>query len=84
MKIRPRIVELKVPILTGEESTLTVGEWQVAVGDRVTIDQDLVELSSENETFNFPSPLDGILVAVEAETGESVEPGQVLAQVEMD
>ncbi|NLW46573.1 MAG: hypothetical protein GXY86_04465 [Firmicutes bacterium] len=84
MKIRPRNIELKVPLLTGEETLITVGEWILEVGGRVEIDQDLVELSSENESFMLPSPIDGTLIAIEAETGDKVEPGQVLAVIEMD
>jgi 2-oxoglutarate dehydrogenase E2 component (dihydrolipoamide succinyltransferase) len=84
MKIRPRIIELKVPLLTGEETLITVGEWILKVGARVEIDQDLVELSSDDESFMLPSPIDGTLIAIEAESGDKVEPGQVLAIIEMD
>ncbi|NLY74426.1 MAG: hypothetical protein GX075_03900 [Firmicutes bacterium] len=83
MKIKPRFVELKVPLLTGDETLMTVGEWLVTVGDPVEIDQDLVELIFDDETFRLPSPLDGVLVAIETETGLMVEPGQVLAILEM-
>lgn len=84
MKIKPRTIELKVPLLTGDETLLTIGEWMVGVGERVEIDQDLVELTSDNESFMFPSPTDGILIAIEAESGDKVEPGQILAIIEMD
>lgn len=84
MRIKPRTVEIKVPLLTGEESLLTVGKWLVAVGEEVEIDQDLVELASDNETFMLPSPLDGKLIAIEAETEDRVEPGQLLAIIEME
>jgi len=83
MKIKPQYVELKVPLLTGDETLMIVGKWLVSVGDPVEIDQDLVELVFGGETFKLPSPLDGALVTIEAETGLMVEPGQVLAILEM-
>ncbi len=84
MIIKPRIVNLKVPLLNGEESLLTVKKWLVAVGEQVEIDQDLVELDFNDELYLLPSPLDGKLISIEAETEEKVEPGQVLATIEMD
>lgn len=84
MKIRPKTVQLKVPFLTGAETIFTVGKWLVSVNGQVEIDQDLVELACETESFMFPSPIDGTLVTIEAETGEMVEPGQVLAIIETD
>lgn len=84
MKNKPKTIELKVPLLTGDETLFTVGEWVVGVGDLVEIDQDLVELTSENESFMLPSPIDGTLIAIEAESGDKVEPGQVLAIIELN
>lgn len=84
MKLKPRIVELKVPLLTGEDPLMTVRHWLVTAGAQVEIDQDLVELDIDGEPFLLPSPLDGKLIAIEAENGEMVEPGQILALVEAD
>ncbi len=84
MKIKPRTVELKVPLLDGEESLLTIGKWIVTEGEYIEIDQDLVELISDNESFMLPSPIDGTLITIQAETEEKVEPGQVLAIIEAD
>jgi len=85
MKLKPRIVEVKVPLLTGEESLMTIKRWLVAIGEPVEIDQDLVELDiDDTESFSLPSPLDGKLIAIQAEPDEIVEPGQVLALIEAD
>lgn len=84
MRLKPRIVELKVPLLSGEEQLMTIRRWLVTVGTQVEIDQDLVELDIDGEPFLLPSPLDGKLIAIEAENGERVEPGQILALVEAD
>ncbi len=84
MKLRPRIVEIKVPLLSGEESLTIVRRWLVTVGELVEIDQDLVELDINDEPFLLPSPLDGKLIVIETETEEMVEPGQVLALIEAD
>lgn len=84
MKLKPRIVPVKVPLLTGEEPVMTVNRWLVTVGQQVEIDQDLVELVINDEPFLLPSPLDGRLIAIETETEELVEPGQILAFIEPD
>ena len=84
MKLKPQTIELKVPLLTEEETLITIGEWISKVGERVEIDQDLVELSLDNESFMLPSPIDGTIITIEAESGDKVEPGQVLAIIEMD
>lgn len=84
MKLKPRIVEIKVPLLTGEDSLMTIRRWLVTVGEQVEIDQDLVEMDTDGEPFLLPSPLDGKLISIEAEDGETVEPGQILALVEAD
>lgn len=82
MKLKPRIVELKVPLLSGEEPLMTISRWLVKVGEQVEIDQDLVELEIDNEPFLLPSPLDGKLITIEAEPEDIIEPGQVLALIE--
>lgn len=57
MKLKPRIVEVKVPLLTGEESLMTIKRWLVAIGEPVEIDQDLVELDiDDTESFRSPPP----------------------------
>jgi 2-oxoglutarate dehydrogenase E2 component (dihydrolipoamide succinyltransferase) len=84
MKLKPRIVAIRVPLLTGEESLMTLTRWLVTVGASVEIDQDLVELDINGEPFLLPSPLDGKLIAIETETEAMVEPGQVLALIEAD
>ena len=84
MKLKPRTVEIKVPLLTGDESLITIGQWLVAIGGQVEIDQDLVELNINSVPFLLPSPLDGKLIAIEAGSDEIVEPGQVLALIEAD
>lgn len=84
MRIKPRTVELKVPLLTGDETLFIVKKWLVTVGAWVEMDQDLVELDFNDESLLLPSPLDGKLIAIEAELEEKVEPGQVLAIIEME
>lgn len=84
MKLKPRIVEIKVPLLTGEETLMTIKRWLVAIGEQVEIDQDLVELKIDTGPFLLPSPLDGKIIAIEGEPDEIVEPGQVLALIEAD
>lgn len=84
MNLKPRTIEIKAPLLTGEETLLTVGDWIVKVGDQIEIDQDLVMITSNTESFMLPSPIDGTLIAIEAESDDKVEPGQVLAIIEMN
>lgn len=62
----------------------TVSYWYFKEGDRVNEKDDLVELTTDKATFNFPSPCSGILTEIFFHEGDTVNAGEVLAVIEED
>jgi pyruvate dehydrogenase E2 component (dihydrolipoamide acetyltransferase) len=52
--------------------------WLVAAGDRVGIDQPVVELESAKSVVQLPSPFEGVVVALGGEVGQVLHAGDVL------
>ena len=58
--------------------------WRVAVGDKVTTDDLLVDIETEKAVIEVPVPYDGTIVSLAAPEGESVKVGAVLAVFDTD
>jgi len=76
--------EVKLPFLGENGGYCRILRWLVKPGSRVEIDQDLAELETGGERFIFPSPLDGILVAILAPAGSTVVTDDALAVIDED
>ena len=66
---------------------MTEGEivqYLVKVGDRVSIDQPLVEVQTDKMTAELPSPCTGIVKEIIIEIGETVQVGTSLIYIEAD
>lgn len=64
---------------------MTEGEivqYLVKVGDKVTVDQPLVEVQTDKMTAELPSPCTGIVKEIIIETGETVQVGTCLLSIE--
>ncbi|WP_438352909.1 2-oxoglutarate dehydrogenase, E2 component, dihydrolipoamide succinyltransferase [Microbacterium sp. CJ88] len=59
----------------------TVTRWLKAVGDRVEVDEPLLEISTDKVDTEIPSPVAGTLQAVLVNEDETVEVGAVLARI---
>jgi len=55
---------------------LTVIDLLVAPGARITKGQKLAELESDKSVFDFESPCDGTIIAVQGRAGISCLPGR--------
>ena len=60
----------------------TVSRWLVAVGDRVEVDQPLVEVTTDKVDAEIPSPVAGVVVEILAGEGDVVEVGGMLAHID--
>lgn len=66
---------------------MTEGEiihYLVKVGDRVTIDQPLVEVQTDKMVAELPSPCTGTVKEIMIKTGETVQVGTSLISIESD
>ncbi|MFN2450766.1 MAG: dihydrolipoamide acetyltransferase family protein, partial [Candidatus Dormibacteria bacterium] len=65
---------------------LTEGEivsWLVAVGDRVTVDQPVAEVSTEKAAVQVPVPFAGVVVSLHGEAGGTVQVGAPLISIDV-
>ncbi len=57
-------------------------QWLAREGDRITMDDDLVELVTDKATFNVPAPSTGILTKMNFQSGDKVPVGATLGEIE--
>ncbi len=75
-------IQLKVPSLGESIAQATVGAWLKLEGERVRLDEPVVEVESEKATVAVPSPVDGVLKRILKPSGATVAIGEVIAEVE--
>jgi len=73
--------DIKVPTLGESVSEATVAKWFKQVGDSVAADESLVELETDKVTIEVPAPAAGVLSAISAKVGETVNVGAVLGEI---
>ncbi len=75
-------VELKVPE-SGESITeVQIGQWRKREGDRVELDEILVDIETDKAAMDLPAPVSGILSKILKKDGEDAAPGDVIAYIE--
>jgi 2-oxoglutarate dehydrogenase E2 component (dihydrolipoamide succinyltransferase) len=62
----------------------TVSRWMKKVGDEVTRDEALLEISTDKVDAEIPSPAAGTLVEIAVEEGQTVEVGTVVGFIETE
>ena len=70
-----------MPAMGDSVSEGTVLEWHKGVGDYVTADETIVEISTDKVDAEVPSPVQGTVVKIHATEGETVSVGAVLAEI---
>ncbi len=76
------LIDVPVPSMGATVYELNVIVVKVQAGDRVTKGQRLGDLESDKSTFEFESPCDGVVKAVYAEAGQTLQTGQVFCRLE--
>lgn len=76
------LVDVVTPSAGESVAEAEVGEWSVKVGDTVKADDTLVELETDKAAQEVPAPVGGTVVRITAETGDVVEPGVLLCQID--
>lgn len=75
-------IEVTIPQAGESIVEVQIGEWRKRVGDRVKIDETLVEIETDKATMETPSPASGVLAEIRLETGAVAEVGDVIAVIE--
>ncbi|MYC52511.1 MAG: dihydrolipoamide succinyltransferase, partial [Gammaproteobacteria bacterium] len=60
----------------------TVSRWLKAVGDRVEVDEPILEISTDKVDAEIPSPSGGVLVEITVPEGETVEVGTIVGVID--
>ncbi len=74
-------IEVKVPVLPESVADATIAAWHKKVGDKVTRDENLVDLETDKVVLEVPAPADGILSELLFQVGDTVSSGQLLAKI---
>jgi len=74
-------VTVTMPALGESVTEGTVTRWLKAVGDTVSVDEPLLEVSTDKVDTEIPSPAAGVLLAITVAEDETVEVGAVLAEI---
>jgi pyruvate dehydrogenase E2 component (dihydrolipoamide acetyltransferase) len=73
--------EVNLPALGESVTEGTVTRWLKSVGDEVSVDEPLLEVSTDKVDTEIPSPVAGTLLEIKAEEDDTVEVGAVLAMI---
>ncbi|MEE8360487.1 MAG: biotin/lipoyl-containing protein [Candidatus Omnitrophota bacterium] len=76
------MVKVALPELGEDVKSAVVSFWHVAVGDKVSEGDDLVEMATDKATFNVPSPASGAIKEINCEEGDTIQVGDTLAVIE--
>ncbi len=74
--------EFRLPDLGEGLEDASIVAWRVAAGDRVEVDQIVVEVETAKAAVEVPVPFSGAVTALHAESGSSVRVGAPLLTVE--
>ena len=73
--------EVTLPALGESVTEGTVTRWLKQVGDTISVDEPLLEVSTDKVDTEIPSPVAGTLLEIKADEDDTVEVGAVLALV---
>lgn len=61
-----------------------IANWLVAEGDRVAVNDLIVEVETAKSLVELPSPVDGVVRKLRASVGDTVPVGEVIVEFEVD
>jgi 2-oxoglutarate dehydrogenase E2 component (dihydrolipoamide succinyltransferase) len=73
--------DIVLPTDQSEGTSNTVGKWFKTVGDHVSQNEPLLEITTDKVTVEIAAPVAGILDEILKLEGESVEPGDVVGRI---
>ena len=75
-------IEVPMPQMGESIAEGTVSRWLKAVGDRVEVDEPILEISTDKVDAEIPSPSGGVLVEITVPEGETVEVGTIVGVID--
>jgi 2-oxoglutarate dehydrogenase E2 component (dihydrolipoamide succinyltransferase) len=75
------MTDIVLPTDQSEGTSNTVGKWYKAVGDPVSQNEPLLEITTDKVTVEIAAPVSGVLAEILKPEGEAVEPGDVVGRI---
>src|SRR5258706_12904399 len=75
-------IEIRVPNLPESVSSATVASWHKKAGERVSREENLVDLETDKVMLEVPATSDGVLKEVRVQPGATVKAGDILGVLE--
>src|SRR3990167_4288449 len=77
-------IEVKVPALPESVADATIAMWHKKVGDKVTRDENILDLETDKVVLEVPAPADGVLQEIFFKVGDTVTAAQILARIDTE
>ncbi len=78
------IIEVKVPQLSESVAEATLLDWHKQEGEKVSRDENLIDIETDKVVLELPAPADGVLVKILRKARDSVGSGDVIAQIDTE
>jgi dihydrolipoamide dehydrogenase len=78
------VAEVQLPQLGESVTEGIITAWLVSPGDTVSVDQPIVEISTDKVDTEIPSPVAGTVAELRANVDDTVQVGQVIAVITAD
>jgi 2-oxoglutarate dehydrogenase E2 component (dihydrolipoamide succinyltransferase) len=75
-------IEIKVPVLPESVADASIATWHVKVGDKVSRDQNLVDIETDKVVLEVVAPADGVVSKIFNAEGDTVLGDQTIANFE--
>jgi 2-oxoglutarate dehydrogenase E2 component (dihydrolipoamide succinyltransferase) len=75
-------IEIKVPVLPESVADASIATWHVKVGDKVSRDQNLVDIETDKVVLEVVAPADGVVSEIFNAEGDTVLGEQTIANFE--
>ena len=73
--------KIKVPTLGESVTEATVSKWLKSQGEKVVVDEPIVELETDKVNVEVPAPSNGFLGTIDVKEGETVNVGSILGTI---
>ncbi|HEY8164271.1 MAG TPA: biotin/lipoyl-containing protein, partial [Gemmatimonadaceae bacterium] len=76
-----KTVDVTLPIEQTEGTETVISVWFKAIGDGVTENEPLLEVSTDKVNVEIASPASGTLAEIIKKDGDKVEPGELVGRI---
>lgn len=77
-------VEVVMPQMGESITTGTITRWTKAPGEEISLDEIILEISTDKVESEIPSPVKGRIEVLHYPEGETIDVGKVIAEIETD